>query len=111
MNRQEVDAFLNELFPNPGKHQTNRRIILEASAIIAYQQLPHAIQLLLTDDAPQFKQITNLLALCWIHDGRHYKKLEPVTPLHREKLTSFLEQYWLYYHNLLDYKKSNSIAR
>lgn len=106
MNRQEIDAFLNELFPNPRKHQTNRRIILEASAIVAYQKLPHAIKLLLTDDAPQFKQITNLLALCWVHDGRHYKKLKPVIPLHREQLNNFLTQYWVYYHKLRDYKQS-----
>lgn len=104
MNRNETDIFLNELFPNPKKQQTARRIILEASAIIAYQKLSHAIPLLLTDDAPQFKQITNLLALCWIHDGRHYKKLEPVIHLHHEKLTQFLDQYWIYYHKLLDYK-------
>jgi hypothetical protein len=109
MNRQEIDAFLNELFPNPRKHQTNRRIILEASAIVAYQQLPHAIPLLLTDDAPQFKQITDLLALCWIHDGRHYKKLEPVIPIHREQLKNFLEQYWIYYHKLNDYKQPKAL--
>jgi Transposase IS66 family len=106
MNQQEVDAFLNELFPNPRKHQTNRRIILEASAIVAYQQLPHAISLLLTDDAPQFRQITDLLALCWIHDGRHYKKLEPVIPIHREQLKNFLDQYWIHYHQLNDYKQT-----
>jgi len=105
MNRQEVDAFLSEIFPNPKKYQTNRRIILEASAIVAYQQLPNAIKLLLTDDAPQFRQITELLALCWIHDGRHYKKLAPVIKLHRKQLKDFLDKYWVYYHQLLDYKQ------
>jgi hypothetical protein len=106
MNRGEIDLFLSELFPNPKKHQTNRRIILEASAIIAYQRLPYAIPLLLTDDAPQFKQITDLLALCWIHDGRHYKKLEPVIPIHRDQLNHFLDQYWIFYHKLHEYKQS-----
>lgn len=106
MNRAKVDALLNELFPDPKKHKTNRRIILEASAIIAYQQLSQAISLLLVDDAPQFKQITLLLALCWIHDGRHYKKLSPVINLHQEKLEEFLGRYWDYYHKLLDYKES-----
>ena len=106
MNRKEIDSFLSELFPNLRKHQTNRRVILEASAIIAYQQLPHAIPLLLTDDAPQFKQITNLLALCWIHDGRHYKKLEPVISIHRDRLKHFINQYWIFYHKLHEYKQS-----
>lgn len=30
-----------------------------------------------SDDAPQFKDITEELSLCWVHDGRHYKKLTP----------------------------------
>ncbi len=108
MNRMEVDALLAVLFPQAeGKkirHPTSQRIIVEASAITAYQELPHAIQVLLTDDAPQFKQITNLLALCWVHDGRHYKKLEPVIPYHREQLNAFLDRYWDYYRKLLAFK-------
>jgi len=111
MCRKEVDALLLELFPNPKKNSNNRRIILEASAITAYQQCPHAVAVLLTDDAPQFKQITELLALCWVHDGRHYKKLSPIVPLHREKLERYRTQYWDYYHKLLDYKKDPSEKR
>jgi len=110
LNRAEVDELLNILFPDPGKNITHRRIILEASAIIAYQRLPHAIEILLTDDAPQFKQITNLLGLCWVHDGRHYKKLKPVVPSHKEELKEFLNDYWDYYHKLLDYKKHPTVA-
>jgi regulator of replication initiation timing len=104
MNRSEVDVFLNGFFPNPNKHTTNRRIILEASAIVAYQQSQRAVAILLTDDAPQFKQITELLALCWIHDGRHYKKLNPFVDGHRNLLNEFRTRYWDYYHKLLDYK-------
>ena len=63
LNRMGIDALLAQLFPNPKKHQSSRRIILEASAIIAYRQLPEAISLLLVDDAPQYKQITESLAL------------------------------------------------
>lgn len=104
MYRPEVDIFLNNLFPNSNKHTTNRRIILEASAIMAYQQSQRAIAILLTDDAPQFKQITELLSLCWIHDGRHYKKLNPFVYCHINLLNNFLTRYWAYYHKLLDYK-------
>lgn len=111
-NRQEIDAFLNTLFPDPKKHQTNRRIILEASAIAAYQELPHTIDILLTDDAPQYNQITQQHSLCWIHDGRHYKKIEPVITLHREQLKAFVSAYWDYYDKLLAYKAApnSSIA-
>lgn len=104
MTRSEVDRLLQNLFPNPKKHETNRRIILEASAIVSYQQSERAVKILLTDDAPQFKQITELLALCWIHDGRHYKKLNPFINEHRTKLDDFLSQYWDYYHKLLEFK-------
>lgn len=111
MNRSEIDEFLNELFPNPKKQVIARHIILEASAIMAYQQLPNSIRILLTDDAPQFKKITELLALCWIHDGRHYKKLEPSLKIHQTQLNLFLEKYWLYYHALLAYKKQPNVAQ
>ena len=111
MNRREVDGFLEGMFPNPKKHQTARRIILEASAISAYQQLSSAIPLLMADDAPQFRQITRLLALCWIHDGRHYKKLDPVIPMHRQLLDSFLGKYWDYYHAILEFKNQPTETR
>jgi len=108
MNRADIDSLLRHLYPDPKKHATNRRIILEASAIAAYQQLPHAVHILLTDDAPQFKLITELLALCWVHDGRHYKKLTPFVQWHRVLLSNFIDQYWTFYRQLLEYKKSPS---
>jgi hypothetical protein len=110
MNRDEIDLFLKELLPIASKQRSNRQLILEASAIIAYQSRSDAIKILLADDAPQFKQITGHLALCWIHDGRHYKKLLPVVPLHRMLLDGFLTKYWDYYHELLQYKENPSEA-
>lgn len=110
MNRETIDTLLLQLFPDPHKHQTNRRIILEASAIVSYQQRADAIDILLTDDAPQFRKITRLLALCWIHDGRHYKKLMPIVPAYRKQLADFQTKYWDYYHQLLAYKEGPSKA-
>jgi hypothetical protein len=111
MNRQQLDNLLAELFPDPKTHQSSRHIIVEASAIAAYQQLPQAIKILLTDDAPQFKQITEFLGLCWVHEGRHYKKLEPIIFLYVKKLEKFLNAYWEYYHNLLAHKESPTAKR
>jgi hypothetical protein len=113
VNRQGAGILLSKLFPSLRKNHKNRRIILEACAIAAYQQSPNAISILLTDDAPQFKSITEQLALCWVHDGRHYKKLDPAVPQHRIQLDCFLDQYWAYYHRLLDYKQSprSSLAK
>jgi len=31
------------------------------------------VRLLVCDDAPQFTLITEELALCWVHEGRHYR--------------------------------------
>ena len=69
MNKQRTGMWLSRLFPELKKHYKSRRIILEAGALSAYQQSSNAISILLTDDAPQFKGITELLALCWVHDG------------------------------------------
>lgn len=104
MNREEIDALLLRLYPDQNKQQTNRQLTLECTAITAYQSLPNAVELLLTDDAPQYNKIARKHSLCWVHDGRHYKKLPAFIPLHKEKLKHFLSRYWKYYDKLLDYK-------
>jgi hypothetical protein len=59
---------------------------------------------LLSDDARQFKQIAYHHALCWIHDGRNYKKLRPIVPYRREKLEAFLDRYWDFYGELCEFR-------
>ncbi|MEB3177518.1 MAG: transposase [Nostocaceae cyanobacterium] len=66
------------------------------------------IKTLLCDDAPQFKLLTNDLALCWVHEGRHYKKLSPFVACHQKVLDDFLERFWKYYRKLLAYRDSPS---
>ena len=109
-NDQELEAILNKYFPNPPNGKLHRVRIMEASAIAYYhQQIKFPIvKVLVGDDAPQFKLLTEELLLCWIHDGRHYKRLKPVVPIHEEKLYEFLTFYWLYYRKLLKYMKSPS---
>lgn len=108
VTQEELDTLLKRLFPNPDKHHKNRQIILESSAVTAYQYPADAIKILLCDDAPQFKSLTELLALCWIHEGRHLKKLKPFRIANRKILDEFLDEFWSFYHALLDYKKSPS---
>jgi hypothetical protein len=60
---------------------------------------------LICDDAPQFNWIAGELALCWVHEGRHYKKLIPVFKSHWELLVEFREKFWNYYDELLAYQK------
>jgi regulator of replication initiation timing len=86
----------------------HRRRILEAAAITAYhvQQEVPVVQLLISDDAPQFKRITDELALCWVHDARYYKKLSPALAYHRHLLDQFMNRYWAFYDQLLAYRKA-----
>ena len=44
--------------------------------------------------------------LCWVHEGRPYKKLRLVVSLHREQPDNFLKRFWDYYRELLTYKQS-----
>lgn len=108
LTRESMDAILLKLFPKPYKHSTNRRIILESTALAYYQQSEYFIQYLMSDDAPQFNRLASYHALCWIHEGRHYKKLNPLSELNRGILKAFLEQFWDYYAALLTYKESPS---
>ncbi len=82
--------------------------ILEAAAIAAYHaETGHpVVRLLVCDDAKQFKLVTDELAWCWIHDGRHYQSLEPCVPQHRQWLEAFREKYWDYYRQLRAYPQA-----
>jgi hypothetical protein len=62
------------------------------------------VKLLICDDAPQFRWITDELALCWIHEGRHYKKLSPVIPYHQKQQQRFLRAFWRFYKRLNSYR-------
>jgi len=106
----QMEALLEELYPKPGQGKNNRRRIKEAGAIAAYHQQSDypVVEVLLSDDAPQYKQLTPYQALCWVHDGRHYKKLYPIGPWHQEKLEEFRGQYWDYYRKLEEYKEKPS---
>jgi len=102
----EEVAFLERLeegLPKLSKQQ--HKTMLDASAVAAYhaQKDYPVVRALVCDDAPQFNWLGQEMMLCWVHDGRHYKKLMPVIPLHRKLLDDFLKQFWEYYHQLLDY--------
>ena len=87
-----------------------RTAIEQAAAIVYYRHqtsLP-VVETIVCDDASQFKLLTEKLALCWIHAGRHYEKLSPVVPRHAGKLESFLERYWEFYYSLQRYRAGPS---
>jgi Transposase IS66 family len=87
-------------------NQKLRTAIEQASAIVSYrhQSSVPVVRTLVCDDAGQFKLLTDKLALCWIHEGRHYAKLSPVAGRHADALSVFLERFWNYYASLQDYR-------
>ncbi|MCX6056037.1 MAG: transposase [Chloroflexi bacterium] len=64
---------------------------------------------LVCDDAPQFNWLAPEMMLCWVHEGRRYKKLMSVIALHPELLDDFLKQFWECYHQLLDYRQQPTV--
>ena len=105
MDEATFQRDLKRLLPNLGKQQ--RKVITDAAAIAAYHAETDwpVIQALICDDAPQFNWLTEAMMLCWVHEGRPYKKLLPVVALHRAALADFLKRFWAYYHQLLAYKQ------
>jgi hypothetical protein len=102
----EEAAFLERLGEGlPRLSNQQRKTLSDAAAVAAYhaQRDYPVVQALVSDDAPQFNWLGQEMMLCWVHEGRHYKKLTPVIALHRELLDDFLKQFWEYYHPLLNY--------
>jgi hypothetical protein len=102
--------WLDSILPAIGVQ--SRKWIVDAAAVAAYHAQTGwpVIRLLVGDDAPQWSWLTEELALCWVHEGRHYKKLLPTIALHREALDSFLTDFWDYYDELLSYREQPTAA-
>ncbi|MGB3262489.1 MAG: hypothetical protein WBA89_00895 [Microcoleus sp.] len=107
LSESQFNHLLNNYLPKLGAQQLTR--IREAAAIAFYHQQTDypVVQTLCCDDAPQFKLITADRALCWVHKGRHYKKLSPVFACHQVILGNFIEDFWNYYRELLAYKDAS----
>ncbi|MDQ1254059.1 MAG: hypothetical protein QG646_3279, partial [Euryarchaeota archaeon] len=103
--KEEIHLKMDSVF-SPDRYKNTKLRILEACSIAAYHQMTNipVVTTLLSDDAPQFKQLTSQHANCWIHDGRNYKKLRPVTLYYKKKLEVFLDKYWDYYRKLCEFR-------
>jgi hypothetical protein len=96
----------------PGLGPQQRKWILDATAVAAYHadvECP-VVRLLVCDDAPQFPLVTEALALCWVHAGRHSKKLMPSISRHRALVEDFVQRFWTYYDQLLAYRERPTAA-
>ena len=107
---ETLTASLDHAAP-PVPWSTARRV-RDALAVSFYrtQSLVPRIPILLVDDAAQFNLLTEELALCWIHEWRHYKKLEPRLDYHRTCLRAFGDAFWTLYRRLLAYREQPDLA-
>lgn len=108
---ERIDALLTSCLPAMGS--TVRKNVKDALAIAAYrtQTSYPVVELLLCDDAPQFNWLTAQLALCWVHEYRHYKKLVPRFSSHLDLLQDFADRFWKLYRTLLDYRDHHNPAQ
>ena len=110
-NRDLSELELQELLaawqsPPPAAYLEQLR---EAAALASYHTRPDHVRILVSDDAKQFRHLADELALCWIHEGRHYKTLAPIVPHHQQQLADFLKRYWDYYGELQQYREAPSV--
>ena len=102
------DAGLGALLAThrPTRGPQAQQWIRDATAVAAYHAMLGfpVLQLLLCDDAPQFKGVTEDLSLCWSHAGRHFKKRTPFVPAPQVLLAAFQTRFWSYYCELLAYQ-------
>ena len=106
----QLDDVLERHLPKEGANL--RKSVKEALAIATYrsQRAYPVVELLLCDDAPQFHGLTVQLALCWVHEYRHYKKLTPRFLAHCHILEQFAKDFWKLYRDLLAYRDHPSEA-
>jgi hypothetical protein len=110
VDEASLEGLLTKHLPDLPEQQ--HKWIRDALAVAAYHAQTEwpVIRLLLGDDAPQWSWLTEELALCWVHEGRHYKKLTPWVSSHRQALDAFLEQFWDFYDELLLYREQPSAS-
>ena len=112
---QDLDEpTLNRLLAThlPALGDQARKWIADAMAVAAYhaQMDEPVVRLLVCDDAPQWAWLTEAIGGCWVHEGRHYKKLTPVIVAHRVALNDFLNDFWSFYADLLAYQALPTVA-
>lgn len=106
---EERVAALLEGSALPWYRATEVRAALALGYYHTQTQMP-VVPVLVVDDASQFNLLSKDLALCWIHEGRHYKKLEPRLAPHRAALAAFRREFWAFYRRLLAYREQPTPA-
>jgi hypothetical protein len=91
---------------SPIESQEHCRIVTEAAlwASLMYQDtIMH--QVVVSDDAPQFKILGMMNALCWVHAERAIDRLVPIGGLQRQTQERVQDGVWAYYQRLKQYRQ------
>jgi hypothetical protein len=104
LDEPTLTGLLDPLRPWVARQQ--RTWFREALALAAYRAQSDwpVIRTLLTDDAAQYRSVTEEHALCWVHEGRHFKKLVAHVSLHQQLLAQFQTDFWDFYRELNAYR-------
>lgn len=108
MGMTEFDELIKTQAPGIFSKKNSYARIRESLALGHYhtQENFPVVDILLSDDAPEYQKIARLFhALCWVHDARHYNKLNPQFDWHGRLLEDFKRQYWAFYGRLLKYRQ------
>jgi hypothetical protein len=110
LDEATLTGLLDPLRPWVGLQPRTR--FREALALAAYRARTDwpVITALLSDDAAQYRLVTAEHGLCWIHEGRHFKKLVAHVPLHQELLAEFRKDFWDFYRALNAYRAQPTMA-
>jgi len=94
------NQFFSAFFIRPRKNKETIK------AILGLKNGEKINKIMLSDDARQFKLLALYHALCWLHEVRHFKKLNPFLEWHRKKLIWVLSEIWEFYESLKEYKEN-----
>jgi len=101
---EEFEEYIRGRISDVGPQQM--RWIKEAGLYAwAIQQEKLNMERMVCDDAREFMYLLPR-ALCWIHEGRHYKELTPITPQFQQIQEAFLGDFWDLYKRLRGFKQN-----
>ncbi len=107
LSELEFRKKTKELIPDLASKPTTFNWVCDAFAFGYYhkQKDYKPVNILISDNAPEYKLIGDEQGLCWVHDGRYYNKLTPFIKHHQNLTDKFKNKYWDFYKTLLEYKK------
>ena len=104
-----VPAWEQWLAKTPITTEHHRRIVTEAvlwASLMYHDTIMH--QVLISDDAPQFKVLGLMNALCWVHAERGIDRLLPVSDAQRRAQERVQDEIWQFYQQLKAYRTAPS---